>query len=98
MTIKEFTTPTLKIRLNNSDELLNSAKRVIVSARRNSVLIDKEPQIIGNVLFVSFTEEETGNLKGDVSVEITIETYDGVIVKSNTISLQIEQSVRRQAL
>lgn len=98
MAVKEYTTPTLKIRLKNADYILSNAKTVIVSARRNSVLIDKTPDIVDDVLYVKFTEEETGNLKGDVTVEVTIETTDGVIIKSNTISLKVEQSVRRKAL
>ena len=96
--IKEYTTPMIDIALENAQDVLRDASRVVVTIKGRQT-IEKEPAIDRGILSFSLTQEETAILGvGTVMMEVTVLTVDGYVLKSNTIKSTIEAALRREVM
>ena len=96
--IKEYTTPMIDIALENSQDILRDASRVIVTIKGRQT-IEKTPAIDRGILSFSLTQEETAILGvGTVQMEVTVLTVDGHVLKSSTIKTSIEAAIRREVM
>lgn len=93
--MKEYTTPTIAIRLEgqNVAELLAGAQRVILTVKGAGATYELTPEIEDTDLIVKLTQEQTAKLKGSVRFEATIKTSTGDVVKSETVSATIADAL-----
>lgn len=95
---KEYTTPTIDIAVDGIQDLLPDAKRIIVTLKGRQT-IEKEPSIERSILSISLTQQETAILGvGTILIEVTVQTSDGFVLKSETIKTTIEAAIRREVM
>lgn len=72
--MKQYTTPTVRIRLDGMEELLSEADTLVVTASDGETDIDLTPTVEGDILSVTLTEQQTAQLQvGKISFEVTLE-------------------------
>lgn len=100
--MKEYTTPTVKVQLEGSEEILANAKRVILTAESGDGEIDKEwPDkgltVDADTVSAMYTQDETVLLgSGWVRFEVTVVLPDGQVLKSETVEEKMHRAVREE--
>ena len=95
---KEYTTPSIDIALDGAQDVLNDAKKVIVTIKGRQT-IEKTPTIDRGILSFKLTQSETAILGvGAVHIEVTVLTKDDYVVKSSTVKTTIEAAIRREVI
>lgn len=92
--MKQFTTPTISVRLDDSPDLIDSIVKANITISDGKATIDKEATLDGNSLSVRLTQEETGKLLGSIKIEVTVLLDDGNVIKSPTLATTIAAAVR----
>lgn len=110
--MKEYTTPTVTLTLEDGEDLLASAKTVVVTLKGARLTKDFTPEIVtrkiplenGMTHFVrdtlsfKLTQAETAEFQGNVEVEATIKDRFGSVAKTETTKLFIKQALRREEM
>lgn len=97
--MKEYTTPTIAIRLCNAAWLLEKDPKIIVTLKGNMTLTMEAPRfsIVGSVLFLTLTQAETAALGAvRVKAEVTMALENGFAAKSPTMGFTIHEAVRKE--
>lgn len=93
--MKQYTTPTITVHLDEQELLLSAASRVVLSIKNNDVVRSFEGErlsIEDDVVSVRLTTEEAGAMVGTNYVELTV-FIDDQVHKSETMLLKITESV-----
>ena len=94
MSIKQYTTPTIQLTIENGAEILAAADKVIVTVSDGSLDIDYEPVIEEDTLTITMTEADTARLSlGNMLVEATIK-LGAQIIKTKTVKTKLVEAIR----
>lgn len=89
--MKQYTTPTITIRVNGQANLLSIADQVVVAAKsltgEEVVIDDDRLDIEDDVITLTLTTSETAALVGKSIVEVTIITGEKVYKTANMVML-----------
>lgn len=98
MSFKQYTTPVIKMQLAGSADILQAASDVILTVSDGEVDVDMIPEINGETLTATMTEEQTGQLEvGDIYIEATVKVGSSVF-KTKTIKDKMLEAVRNRAV
>lgn len=93
--MKQYTTPTITVYLDDQSLLLSSADRVVLSIKSNDVVRNFEGErlsVENDAVSVRLTAEEAGAMVGTSYAELTV-FIDDQVHKSETMLLKITESV-----
>lgn len=96
--MKQYTTPTIVITIAGAEDLLASARKVIVTFAKGNVNFDIVPIISGDKVLATLTQTQTAAFTGNVQVEVTIVDEDGRVLKTKTLEANVEKSVKKKAI
>lgn len=97
--MKQYTTPTITVHLDEQELLLSAAGRVVLSIKSNDVVRSFEGErlsIEDDAVSVRLTTEEAGDMVGTNHAELTI-FIDDQVHKTETMTFKITESVWNNA-
>lgn len=95
--VKQLTSPPLVIRLIDGEEALAAAQTVTVNLANRNYQYSIPAETIGDSqIMIWLTAEETRNLQGNCSIEVTFTYPDNMVLKSRTKQINIHKSVEQR--
>lgn len=96
--MKQYTTPTINVRMEGYGDVLSSADIIVVTVSDGTTDIDLIPTIDSETLTVTLTQEQTASLEvGPIFVEVTISVM-GHVFKSKTMKTRMEEAIRDEVM
>ena len=96
---KEYTTPTLCIRIPDGKTYIENAQRTIVTLKSSNWKKDYEETVIkdDDMLIVNLSQGETGRFgSGALKIEVTLVMETGAVLKTKTVQTTLEEALRKE--